>query len=298
MSNGLNCDHCGAETSNGLALCETCQAGVKVYLEFLPIYFRNLARWKPGRAGGRPVPGSRVPPGVQLDNVVRTGTGDRISDRLDEVNTDMVAWARRLGDDRGVELPSAESHPEQVALICGLLTEHLTSISTTDWCGDLVTSMAANEKGLRELTESYVPGWYAGACQNCGWGTYAVSGLTWVTCANVTCARTTVASAHIDTILEEARGWVARPKALAEAVVALVDTELSIPKVYTRIRQWAFADQITSVYRTERGYAYDVDLGRMVVVDEQVGQARYRLGEVLDRVWAKPVAASATAKAS
>jgi hypothetical protein len=89
----IKCLHCGAETSNGLALCDLCQRAAVINLEFLPVYFRNLARWRPGRAGSRPVPGSRV----LYDGEVRgDGTGDRISDRLDETANGLIGWARML----------------------------------------------------------------------------------------------------------------------------------------------------------------------------------------------------------
>lgn len=51
---GISCLSCTAQTTNGLALCENCRTSATVRLEWLPVYFRNLARWRPGRAGGRP----------------------------------------------------------------------------------------------------------------------------------------------------------------------------------------------------------------------------------------------------
>jgi hypothetical protein len=260
--NGLTCDHCGAETSNGLALCETCQAGVRVYLEFVPVYFRNLARWKPGRAGSRPVPGSRVPPGFMLE--ARTGNSDRIGRALDEVGADLAGWAECLADDRGVLAPDAADEPGQAASVCATMTEHLTSISTTAWCGEFVSAMARNEKRLRELTEDYVPGWYAGGCRQCGYGTYVVPGLTWVTCSNVDCGVTTYARDHLATILEEARGWVARPMRLAEACVALLDTEQSVPRLHKRIAKWGERERIVTIR------------------DSDYAPKRHRLGDVLD----------------
>ena len=40
------CLHCGSTTSNGLALCELCRRKALADLQFIPVYFRNLARWR------------------------------------------------------------------------------------------------------------------------------------------------------------------------------------------------------------------------------------------------------------
>ena len=114
----------------------------------------------------------------------------------------------------------------------------------------------------------------------CGSGTHVVPGLTWVTCG--ACGATTYARDHLDAVLDEAREWVARPKALAEAIVALVDTEASTTKLYTRIRQWAHQGDLIPIHHTTRGHKWDDETERMVVVDEPTGHARYRLGDVVD----------------
>lgn len=137
-----------AETSNGLALCELCQRRAEDALAYLPIYFRNLARWKPGRSGTRQVPSSRA----LYDGTERRpdSTGDKISDRLAQAQTALVTWARALTDDRPhfprpmihadavltADLPDDEAehltdHPaELVALLCAGFDHHLTSLST------------------------------------------------------------------------------------------------------------------------------------------------------------------------
>ncbi len=258
----MNCLHCGAETSNGLALCEMSQMKVAGCLEYVPIYFRNLARWKPARAGSRPVPGSRV----LWDGEDRAGS-DRIGRALDEVGAKIAGWAVALHDDRGVEIPVADGEVDQVASVCRLLSEHLTTIATLEWCGVFVDELGDHEEVLRKLTETAAPGWYAGGCKHCGSGTYVVPGLTWVKCQ--CCGVTTYARDHLDTILDEARDWVARPKALAEAVVALVDGEQSVPRMVERIKKWAQRDKMPA-YR-----AVDSE-------GDPIGPKRYRLGDVLD----------------
>ena len=312
----LGCFSCGATVTNGLALCDLCQMKVKRVAEYLPIHYRNLARWRPGRAGGRPVPGSRV----LYDGTVRgTGTGDRISDALDETYNMLGTRARMLADDRPyvgrlldrlTAARQAETITEAQAVewLCRGLTRFLTSISTLDWCGDLVADLTAHDDRLTALSMRYVPGWYAGRCQQlagitddgdvfrCETDIYVMPGLSWVNCG--ACGATTHAPDHIETVLAEARGWVARPKAIAEAVVALVYTEESVPKLYTRIRQWAFNGHIEALHHTARGYGWDEASKRMVVVDEDSGRARYRMGEVLDRVLAKDAEAKNAKRAS
>ena len=278
----IHCLHCGAETTNGLALCDLCQRKTATDLEFLPIYFRNLARWRPGHAGSRPVPGSRV---LYDGTPTGLGTGDRISDTLDEVVTELTTWARALSGDRAFVRPLTltdavladdlaieiahelvHDQPRAVSLLSAGFTDHLTSMATLDWCGEFVRQLAETEELLRRLTERLVPGWYAGACR-CGASTYVVPGLTWVSCGG--CGAITHAPDHLETILDEARGWVAHPRRLAEAVVALVDSELSVPRLYDRIRKWSERERLI-VHRY-----LDVD-------GDEVGPKRYRLGEVLD----------------
>ncbi|MBB3041007.1 hypothetical protein [Nocardioides soli] len=305
------CLHCGAETTNGLALCELCQRFVHDCLEFLPVYFRNLARWRPGRAGSRQVAGSRV----LYDGIDRgAGTGDRISDTLDETLTMLTTRARTLAEDRPhfprpLTLTDAvltddmaaayadalnDDPARTVVLLCAGVDEHLMSIATTEWCGDMVRELGEHESRLRGLTESAVPGWYAGGCRQpvgfdetgavirCETSTYVAPGLTWVTCRG--CGATTHVADHLPVILEEAREWVARPRALAEAVVAMVPTEQSVPRLYARIRQWVHRGDLKPRRNLTRGYTWDADAGRIVVADVEIGHARYRLGDVLDRV--------------
>ena len=293
----IRCLHCGAETTNGLALCDLCRRAATTYLEYIPVHFGNLARWRPGRAGSRPVPGSREPQGA-----LGAGQGDRVARCLDETGNDLVTWVRQLVDDRGVEVPYAADETNTVRVACWLLGENLTSISTLDWCGDLVDDLRRIESRLRHLSEQVVPGWYAGACRTCGTSTYVMPGVTWVTCSHkvsvkdedgrrrvvdMGCGMTTHVATHLEVVLEEARGWVARPKALAEAAVALIDTEPSVPKLYARIRQWAAGDRLTPVLATKRDYAWDADEERFVVATVTTGHARYRFGEVLNLVLAE-----------
>lgn len=291
----MRCLACTAETSNGLALCQLCCRKVETDLLYLPLYFRNLARWRPGRAGSRPVPSSRV----LYDGGERgPGTGDRISDTLDETANALTTWARMLADDRphlarlldrlaAARAAETIDEAQMVAWLCKGFDRFLTSLATLEWCGEFVKELAEHEARLRDLTETAVPGWYAGACRHCEAATYVVPGLTWVTCR--ACGSTTYARDHLETILTEAREWVAPPKRLAEAIVALVDTELSVPRLYERIKKWTQRkpERVPAVRRQTRGYAWDVDAERFTVVAEETGRPRFRLGDVLDLMYAE-----------
>lgn len=301
----LTCLSCGAETSNGLVLCDLCRHKAATDLDFIPVYFHNLSRWRPGRAGSRQVPGSRV----LWDGTTRdSGTGDRISDALDAAANALLTWARLLVEDREFvrpltmadavltgDLPDAlaehlnDHQDEAVAWLCAGLKHHLVSIATREWCGEFMRShhpgenedheiecdgIGYHERRLRILTETAMPGWYAGACrrkvtmdQTCGAPTYVIPGLTWVTCT--ACGSTTYAHDHLDIILEEARDWVARPMRLAEAIVAMVDTEQSVPRLHKRISKWGEREQIE------------------VIREADHLPKRYRLGEVLDVLFAE-----------
>lgn len=272
------CLHCHAETSNGLALCELCRHAASLCLTYLPIHFRNLARWRPGRAGSRPVPGSRV----LYDGTVRgTGTGDRISDTLDGTANSLLTWARALVNDRPylvrlldrlVAARQAETitEAEAVAWLSKGFSRYLTSIATLEWAGEFVRDLAVHEERLSGLTQAYIPGWYAGACRTCGSSTYVVPGLTWVSCG--ACGATTYARDHLEVILDEARSSVARPMRIAEAIVALVDSEMSVPRLHKRISKWGERGQIEAVRRR------DAD-------GDEIGPRRYRMGEVLDQIF-------------
>lgn len=255
------CLSCSAPTTNGLALCERCRMTATVDLEFLPVYFRNLARWRPGRAGSRPVPGSRIPQGVL------PARGDVVDVAMNRAGLAVVTWAECLRDDRGVELPEGDDEPTTMGLLCEMFTDHLASIGTLEWAGEFVRDIGHHEFVLRELTMRVVPGWYAGGCRRCGVATYVVPGVTWVTCGG--CGVTTYARDHLEVIIDESRAWVAAPKHLAEAIVAMVDTEVSVPRLYDRIRQWSHRERLEPVRA------------------DNYAMKRYRMGDVLDLVFSE-----------
>ena len=301
------CDYCGAETSHGLALCTSCQ-GVLVYLlEHVVIYYRNLSRWRPSIATSdlkrtksedlvktmARIAESGETKGLGRPATWRTqATDDRIPRLLDGAHADLVGWAESLADDRPelarviARILAMDAEPA-VRLLCALLTRRVMTLTTLPWVRDLVHGVSEMERRLRVETERSVPGWYAGGCKRCGTKTFVVPGLTWVTCQG--CGASTAARDHLEVILDEAREWVARPKPLAEALVALLDTEQSVPRLYERIKRWGQPDRqkITPVVLMRRAHVFDMATETIVVGMEQNGHARYRFGEVFDLLMSK-----------
>lgn len=265
----MTCLHCHAVTSNGLALCGACQASAGYSLEFIPVYFRNLARWiRPARSNG-----SFGAPGQWL---LQRGEGDgnRVTGALSSADNMLSTWARLLGEQRpvGVVPPLDMSEEEVIAWLCSVFDKNLTTIATTEWGGEFVRDLAHHEAQLRRLTQAAVPGWYAGECKQCKTKTYVVPGMSLVSCSG--CGTWTYARDHLEQILTEARGWVATPVRLAEALVALLDTEQSVLRLRNRIVQWSKRGRVAAVRTLDSE-------------GDPVGPKRYRLGEVLDRLLAE-----------
>lgn len=297
----MKCLSCSAEVTNGLALCELCQHYVKTALPYMAVYFRNLSRWKPGRAGSRPVPGSREPSGVA------TARDDRVWDALDGASNAMTTWARCLADDRPgriaatIERILTFDEERCFRLLCALFERRLVTVATLGWAGDFVNGIDEHETTLRALTERVVPGWYAGGCRQpigfddegaalrCGMATYVVPGLTWVTCSG--CGVTTYARDHLEYVLDEARGWVSTPRRIAGALVALLDNETDVERLWERMRRWGRPESVVKDKRTGEvkrvipaGPLNEVCVRRLDRDGDEVGARMFRLGDVLDQL--------------
>lgn len=285
----IRCLHCNATTSNGLTLCEACQARALVDLEFLPVYFRNLARWRrPGRPNGSL--------GSAGQWMLREGDTDtnHLEPALARAHATLITLALKLD----IDVPRGDTEADAFAALCGLLEDSIHRIAATEHAGRFVRDIARHERILRDLTEALVPGWYAGACQQpsgrdmegnqhvCGANTYVVPGLTWVTCPR--CGTTTHASDHVDVVLAEAADWIAPPMRLAEAIVVLVDTEHSVDRLYKRISKWGETrkrkvvrdgEEITLTTPPKIPSTRSLD-----EAGDPIGPKLYRLGDVLDRL--------------
>lgn len=271
----MTCLSCHADTSNGLNLCSICTYKLTAVLDMLALHFRNLSRWRPARADtSRPVPGSRPPAGALTETTDDAGE-HKIDRALSEVSSDLSTWAGKLVYHRtDLQLPDRDHEADTATDTCTLLSSNLATIATLEWAGDLVTRASAHENRLRKLSEQLVPGWYAGACRRCASPTHVIPGHTWVTCG--TCGVTTAARDHLETILDEARDWVASPRRIAEALVCLLDGEPSINRLHERIRKWGTRGPDHGGVHTTRRVDEDGD---------PVGPKLYRLGDVLDRMF-------------
>lgn len=277
----IHCLHCGAETSNGLALCELCRRYAEDCLASLPVYFRNLSRQRrPGRPNGSLGGG-----GGYSDEDSTPSPAPALGRAANDIDT----WSRLLADDRGIDLPDGTTEAETFTALCALLAERITSVATLEWAGQFVRDLTRHDRALRALTDTLVPGWYAGGCKRCGAANYVVPGLAWVTCGG--CGVSTFARDHLETVLDEAREWVARPKPIAEAVVALIDTEQSVERLHKRISKWGETRTVKRKVKLEDGRTEVVKVTippritsqrRRDGEGDEVGPKRYRLGDVLD----------------
>lgn len=268
----MNCLHCGATTSNGLGLCElaTYAASEALGQRGIVVHFTNLSRQrKPARPNGSL--GGRGTWLIKRGEV----SGSKIDHALALASNDLETWAKALADDRPqYEMPEqADTEAATVAILCASLAEHLTTIACLEWAGQFVRDVVRHYAALRELTRTVIPGWYAGSCRLCTDGEMrVVPGDKLASCRN--CGATTFARDHIDAVLDEARGWTAPPKRLAEAIVALVDTETSVERLRKRITNWGNREQLEVVRRRDSD-------------GDPTGPRCYRFGETFDRLMAE-----------
>lgn len=287
----MTCNHCGATVTSGLVLCPLCQQKVVDCLTEIPVHFRNLARWRlPNRPNGSL--------GSRGSWMLRRGDAagpDQIGRATDQALQKLLTWAQLLVDarpylerllDRLEAARAAETVDDAKAVdwLCVGFRRHLSAIATLDWAGEFVRKLDDIDRTLRSLTETLVPGWYAGACRHCNAPTHVVPGMTWLTCQ--TCGASSRAADNLEIVLNEAADWVAPPMRLAEAIVALIDTEQSVPRLHKRISKWG---ESRTRKVTRDGYIVKVTVPpkltshrRRDADGDEVGPKRYRLGDVLD----------------
>lgn len=270
----MTCLNCSATITNGLTLCALCQTKATTDLQLIPIYHRNLSRWEPGRSGGRQVPTSRPPAGERLDG------GDQVTQALDDASLMLAGLLLALGvsADGLLKVDSEFIHASvtpDIVDMCSFLERNMSKLAALPGAGDAVTAIGKAEARLAALTRRVAPGWYAGACRRCKKATYVIPGLSWLTCGG--CGTTSFARDHLDLIIGEARGWIARPRQLAAAIVALTD-EPSVDQLYESIRNWG-----------KRGHLADHSSHRY-------SPKTHRLGDVLDRIHARKAEEEARAK--
>lgn len=269
----VQCFHCGAEVTNGLGLCATCQQTLRVSLVNVAAFYTDALRIQPGqRVRVRSAYQSTPPPATAV-------TFDPVTVTTGHVDAIVVGWVRNLEDDR----PGIGQPPSDVAKACGWLESHVASIATLDWSGVMVGEILDCEHRLQRLIDKSDTGWYAGVCGNevgravtdegdvetvsCERNLYGTQGSAWVRCPE--CGRTWDAGQRREVMLAEARLEVAPVRVVARAVVGLIDGEHSVERLTRRIERWIDREQLR-------------DLGVRVIG----GKPRrvYSLGDVFDLV--------------
>lgn len=272
--NELRCQHCGAEQSNGVALCSTCQQTLRVALVNTASFYTDALRIQPGqRVKVRAAYQSTPPPATAV-------TFDPVTVATGYVDAIVIGWVRNLQDDR----PGIGEPPADVARACGWLESHIASIATLEWAGEIVSEMLDCEHRLQRLIDRSDTGWYAGICGNeigrevindegdvevltCPRNLYGTQGSAWVRCPE--CGRTWNAGDRREVMMAEARKEVAPVRVIARVVVGLLDGEVSAERLTRRIEKWIEKKDL-------------LDLG-VRVLDGRPRRV-YNIGEVFDLV--------------
>lgn len=265
------CLFCQATTTNGLALCGRCQQTLSVALVNIAAYYSDALRIQPGqRVKVRSAYKSAPPPPV-APNI------DPVTIATDYVAAIVVGWVRNLEDDR----PEIKRAPGDFTKVCAWLEDHITTIATLAWAGDMLTEMIDCERRLQRLIDRSDTGWYAGVCGNeigretvdgevvavtCERNLYGTVGSSWVRCPE--CGRTWDAGWRREVMLHEARNQLAPVSVVARAVVGLMEDQVNVQRLANRIDQWV-----------SRGKLHD--LGVRVLEDGKPHRV-YRLGDVFD----------------
>lgn len=268
----LRCLSCQATTTNGLALCQRCQQTLSVALVNTSAFYTDALRIQPGervkvRSAYRSAPPPATAPSI-----------DPITATTCYVDTIVASWVRCLTDDR----PTIGKPPTDIARACGWLEQHIGSIATLEWAGEIVREMLDCERRLQRLIDRSDTGWYAGICGNeigreqtvdgevvpvaCERNLYGTAGTSWVRCPE--CGRTWDAGQRRNAMIREARDQSAPVSVIAKAVVGLLDNEVSVQRLANRIDQWVSRKQLLS-------------LGVRVLADGKPHRV-YRIGDVFD----------------
>lgn len=301
----MRCKHCAAELTTGLALCGTCQQTLRVALVNVAAFHTDVLRIKPGeRVKTRGAYQSTPPPRLE-------DAHDPISAVAEGVDNMLGGWCRVLADDR----PMASVYPKDAVRQCAWLEDHIATIATLEWAGELLREVMHAERKLQAILDRSDTGWYAGKCGEvlmnervhdgescicechngyacsdpdlcdlevpmiaevvCERGLYVSQGQTWITCPE--CGKGHDTATKRKEMMAEARDQVAPVSVIARVVVGLMDSEVSVERLTNRIDQWVARKKLH-------------DLG-VRVLDGKPRRV-YRLGDVFDlmRVKAEPVA--------
>lgn len=264
----MNCLHCTADVTNGLALCDRCQNTLRAALVNVAAYYGDVDNIQPGqrvkvRSAYQSTPPPEVKPGA-----------DKISESLSHAAVIVIGWARNFADDR----PQAAAMPTTLVRVCGWLESHVSSIATLEWAGECLRELMDVERQLRRILDKADTGQFAGPCGNevgreevdgetvpltCQRGLYSTASSNWVRCPE--CGRTWNSKERREVMRRESEDRVAPVRVLARIAVGLTD-EVSEERLIRRIEQWVRRDQLQSA-----GHRY---------LDGRLRQV-YRIGDVL-----------------
>lgn len=262
------CQHCTAQTADGISLCSRCQRTVQRALGNVRSYHADLFTIAPPPAGVRRHTESADPTGSAVS---RISASDPVEDLAQRTRNTLTTWMRALIDDRpGVTWPA-----DTVDAIALRLAQHLRSIATTEWAGAFAAEITKLELDLRRFIERNKERWYAGVCgrildeaqpeEFCTRVLYADPERDRVICP--ICRTDWPVHERREILLKEARDVETNVATIARALSVLLDDEPSQARLQNRIQTWVKRGKI------ERRGHVDTD-----------GQVRktYRLGDVLD----------------
>jgi len=263
---------CGAETTNGLSLCQKCRETLSVGFVNVAAFHTDVLRIQPGeRIKTRSAYVSTPPPSL-------SAVFDPISDVAAEVDNMLSTWCRALMDDR----PQVKLAPKSAVAQCGWLEAHIPSIATLAWSSALLRDVQAAEKRLQRILDKSDTGWYAGQCgavlanervhdaqscicechngyacsdpEVCDWevpmfaavvcerGMYASPGQKYLRCPE--CGTSHDTDMRRAQMMAEVEGRVAPVSVIARAIVGLVDSETSVERLTNRIDKWVSRKQL------------------------------------------------------
>lgn len=290
------CQHCTAETSNGLVLCSRCRRTLGTALTNTAAYYDDLAR-VPVRAGVRRRSNTAADPtGISAAAIIR----DPIAEADDQATNVLTSWARILVDDR----PQVGPPPRTVPDLAPWLGEHTTTIATLAWAGDYLQEMLRIERLLRKVASRADTGSYVGVCgrtvtetrrhdetscwcachleaaecdvpggcggefgdiaeEICTEPLYAPTHARLVRCR---CGASWDVRARRQQLVRQAEDELA-PVAAIAYLAAVFTGEVSVGKLESRIRQWVQRNKLTAVTTK--------------VIDGRPKKV-YRVGDVLD----------------
>jgi hypothetical protein len=235
----VKCQHCTAETTNGLALCARCQQTLSVSLVNVAAYFADVDKIRPGqRVKVRSAYRSTPPPPA-------TPQPDPISNALNDTAAKVFGWARNVEDDRGVTAPLSS-----VVLCAGWLEAHVATIATLEWAAECLREIRDCERDLKRILDRADTGKYVGVCGNeigredidgeavpvtCERHLYLPPTANWVTCPE--CGRSWDGEQRQEAMLAMARDELAPIRVIAGVVVHLTE-ESSVERLTRSIENW------------------------------------------------------------